>query len=132
MDYLVTILDTRPLTLHVSLHNPVDATKPVLVPRLLAPLGAFVNVTVLDELSATAWESPRPKLGLKLHPDRRESYLELEPGYSHGIVFRLEGVPVPAGLCTARVSYSNGPYTGPTQQPIGALTFETAVPFVRA
>lgn len=116
--------------LHISLYNPVRTTKPVLVPRLLTPLGAFVKVTVLDEGGAIVWETSQPKLGLKLHPGRRESYLELEPGYSHGVVFLLEEVPVPAGPCELQVSYSNGPYTGTHDQPVGVLAYHTALQFV--
>lgn len=130
VDYFVAILDTRPLMLHFSPYNPVDATKPVLVPRLLTPLGAFVKVTILDQDGATVWETSQPKLGLKLHPERRESYLELEPGYSHGVVFRLEGIEVPAGPCEMQVCYSNGLYTGPREQPVGELAYNATVPFV--
>jgi hypothetical protein len=128
LELLVAVVATRPLTVHVSLHNPATAAGPVLVPRPLTPLGAFVTLAVVDGRGSVVWESRRPKLGLKLHPDRRESYLELDPGYSHGVVVRSDGVTLPDGPCELRVSYSNGPYTGPSEAPIGELALAAVAP----
>lgn len=112
--------------LHVGLVNPAAADASRLVPRLLTPLGIWITVAVFDRSGAVIWESTRPKAGLKLHPMRRESYLELAPGYGYGVDLQLPDVP-PEEAAEIRVSYSNEPFTGPRKQPIGTLEYTTIV-----
>jgi hypothetical protein len=121
------IAATNPLVLQVSLINSLDAAGSVFVPRLLTPLGAFVKVTVVDEAGDVMWASRAPKLALKLHPERLESYVELGRGYSYGITFRLPDLPRSPERCEVRVSYSNGSFTGTRDHPIGALSYEAAI-----
>ena len=128
VDYRVEILASRPLTVHFSLHNA--AGQPLLVPRVLAPLGAFVCLEVRDAGGALVYESPTVKLHLKLHPDRPESYLSLEPAYTYGVMFTVDEVTLRPGPHELMISYCNTPYTGPISAPIGLLEFGATVPFV--
>jgi hypothetical protein len=117
------------LGIHVDLVNPTAAVEPRLVPRLMTPLGLLVGVTVLDEDGGMLWASTRPKAKLKLHPQRRESYIELAPGYSYGVEFRLPRVPADRAesVTEIRLTYTNGPFTGPRKHPIGTLDLETTI-----
>src|SRR6478735_7262965 len=91
LELRATVLPGEPLSLHVSLVNPVGPAGPRLVPRLLTPVGLWIAVTVLDRDGSTVWESTRPKAALKLHPmrrDRRRQGVVLERG-----VHRSAGEP---------------------------------------
>src|SRR5437870_872365 len=90
MQCLVAITRTRPLTVHFSLYNPPGSEGPVYIPRLLVPLGAFVSLKVTDLLDQVVFETFPPKLNLKLHPSRPESYFALEPGYTYGVVLEAK------------------------------------------
>jgi hypothetical protein len=128
LELRATVLPGEPLSLHVSLVNPVGPAGPRLVPRLLTPVGLWIAVTVLDRDGSTVWESTRPKAALKLHPMRRESYVEIGPGYSYGVDVRLAGLAAAAGgIGAVRVSYSNGVFTGPRESPVGTLEYATTV-----
>lgn len=126
---LVTILNNQPLAIHFSLYNPPGSTRAAYIPRVLGPLGAFVNIEVLDASDRVIFKSTKPKAALKLHPDRAESYLALEPGYSCGIVLVIDNLKVPPGEYRLHVSYSNQPFRGIPDRPVGDLDFEMTQPF---
>ncbi|WP_163541067.1 hypothetical protein [Occultella kanbiaonis] len=121
-DLLVHVLTARPLRLHVALLNPDGAAGPVWVPRLLRPLGAFVRLAVLDGAGETRFETTEPKFKPKLRPEDDESYLSLEPGYSHGAIFEAELGEVAAGAYTLRVTYRTLDYRGSPDRPVGEVT----------
>lgn len=128
LELRATVLPGEPLGLQVSLVNPAGASGAQLVPRLLTPLGLWIAVTVLDRDGSTVWESTRPKAALKLHPKRRESYVEIGPGYSYGVDIRLVDVAAGVGeIGAVAVSYSNGVFTGPRKNPVGTLEYATTV-----
>ena len=124
---LVTLLAARPLVLHVSVYNPPTASERVLVPRLLLPVGVLLQIAVLDANGATLWRSRTVKAALKLHPDRADSYVELERGYSHGAVVSLDTVTEVARATAVTVSYSCSVFTGPPGRPVDLRTFEITV-----
>ena len=125
---LVTLLATRPLVLHVSVYNPATSSERVLVPRMLLPVGTLLQIAVLDVDGATLWRSSAVKAALKLHPDRPDSYVELEPGYSHGAVVSLDTVTEVARAAAVTVSYSCSVFTGPAGRTVDLRTFEITVP----
>ena len=128
LELRATVLPGEPVGLQVGLVNPAEAAGPRLVPRLLTPLGLWIAVTVLDRGGSTVWESSRPKAALKLHPMRRDSYVQLGPGYSYGVDVRLADMVAGVGeIGTIRVSYSNGEFTGPRKNPVGSLEYATTV-----
>ena len=69
-------LGHRPLEILFGLYNPPSASRPVTVPRPLAPLGFFVSLRVTREDGRLVYASEEPKARLKLHPDRAASYRE--------------------------------------------------------
>src|ERR671923_3084039 len=97
MQYLATIAGTRPLAIHFSLYNPPESDGPVYVPRLLGPLGAFIGIEVMDAARTSVYQSKKPKLGLKLHPARAESYHILDPAYTYGIVLTVADLRLAPG-----------------------------------
>jgi len=129
VEYQVEIVRTSPLTVHFSLHNPADA-EPRRVPRLLTPLGAFVGLEVRNADKAVVYASPTVKLRPKLHPDHPESYLVLDPAYTYGVMLTVGDLILRRGVHELMVSYSNAPYTGPADNPVGPLHFVATLPFV--
>jgi hypothetical protein len=124
MDCLIAVLGHQPLAVHLSVLNPAGSRRPQLVPRTLIPLGLSFTLEVTDELGTGLYRSERPKQKPKLHPDRDESYLSLEPGYSFGSVFTVEpeDLDLKPGRYRLRSTYSNGIFTGPASNPVGELT----------
>ena len=124
MDYLTSITKTAPLSVHFSLYNPEGAPGPAYVPLMLEPVGAFVEVIVRDASGEVVFETYRPKF----KPDRDESYLAVEPGYSYGVVLELEDCELAPGKYELEVTYSNGEYRGSSARPVGVLSFATTLP----
>lgn len=120
-DVLVAVLDTRPLRLHVSLHNPDTNTDVTWVPRTLRPLGAFVHATLRTLAGEAVYETARPKAKRKLDPDADDSYLALDPGYSFGAVLELQLGALPGGEYALEVTYDNEDYTGTPDRPVGRV-----------
>lgn len=121
MDYRVEVIGTEPLVLRFGFVQPEDAGGPVLVPRMIRPLGYFVEAVLRSLGGEEVFRTTRPKAKLKLHPDREESYLELGPGYAYEAVLHLDADPLASGDYVLRVEYSNHEYVGPKKAPIGPL-----------
>ena len=128
MNYLVNIIGAQPLTLHFSLHNPEQAGGATLVPRMLEPLGAFVSVVVRGSEGNEVCRTHPPKFTPKLKPSLASSYMELEPGYSYGVVLVVEDCALAPGNYEVEVSYTNRDYRGPDGNAIGALTHAKTLP----
>lgn len=118
---LVAVLGTRPLRLHVSLHNPDTNADVAWVPRTLRPVGAFVQATLRTLAGEAVYETARPKAKRKLDPDADESYLPLDPGYSFGAVLELEPGALPGGEYALEITYDNEDYTGTPDRPVGRV-----------
>jgi hypothetical protein len=127
----VEVLRHRPLSIRFSLRHPAAAPGARLVPRTLQPLGFFVTIAVADASGRTCYESERPKVKLKLHPDREGSYVRLEPGEQLADELTVDDADLALTPGTYRLTatYTNGPFTGPAEDPIGALTCECEVTF---
>jgi len=129
MQALATITHTDPLTLHFSLCNPPDSGESVYVPRPLGPLGYFVAIVITDQDDQIVYESDKPKVKLKLHPSRPESYLSLEPGYTHGILLTLDDVQLAPGAYQISMAYSNQEFRGFPEYSLGEMTLDTKLKF---
>ncbi len=129
MHYLAAITETRPLTFHFSIHNPEDAGGPMYVPKPLGPFGYFIQVEANDAEDKTVYRSTKPKVRLKLHPSRPESYDALEPGYTRGIVFQVEGLGQLEGDYHLKLTYSNLDFKGFPGHWLGEMSYETSLPF---
>lgn len=127
MQYLAEIIQTSPLTIHFSFHNPEDNDGPAYVPKLLRPLGYFVSLE-MKEGQKTLYRTHQPKVKLKLHPDRAESYYALEPGYTYGVVLQAEEFKASPGDYQLDISYSNQQFKGFPGHPLGEMTFQTTLP----
>jgi hypothetical protein len=92
---------------------------------VLAPLGLFVSIEVLDRDEQVLYESSRPRVKWKLDPADAESYQTLQPGYSFGVVLVVDGVDLRSGEYRLRLAYSNKPYLGTADRPVGRLAFKT-------
>lgn len=112
LECLVAVLATDPLTFHISLHNPGTAAAAVYVPRSLKPLGAFVRVEVRDLDGAVMYATQPPKFTPKLDPFHVDSYVEVEPGYSYGVLLECTAVSLSSAEYRVDVSYSNLQYRG--------------------
>jgi hypothetical protein len=112
MECLAAIVTTHPLTMHISLHNPPTATSSIHVPRSLKPLGAFMHVKVSDRSGALVYETQLPKFAPKLETSHAESYVEIEPGYSYGVLLECDAPPLQHGYYRVEVSYSNLQFRG--------------------
>src|SRR5688572_9383502 len=112
MRYLVAVTETHPLSIHVSLGNPPGSDQAIYVPRPLGPLGAFVRVVVEDAGGDLVYQSGTSKVRPKLDPDKAESYLALDPGYTHGVVLVVEDLRLDPGDYRLHVAYSNRSYRG--------------------
>jgi hypothetical protein len=128
MRYLVAVTETHPLSIHFSLHNPPGSDEAIYVPKPLGPLGAFVRVAVEDADGDVVHRTVIPKIRLKLDPNKAESYLVLEPGYTHGVVLTVEGLRLEPGDYRLRVEYSNLPYRGFAGHPLGELAHDVTLP----
>lgn len=129
MKYIVTIQQTRPLTIYFSIYNTQENREVRYVPRLLTPLGYFIRLKILNIVDQIVYESKRPKIKLKLHPSRSESYLALDPGYAYGVVLVLDELDLQKGAYLLQLEYSNIPFTGFPGHPIGELHYEATLQF---
>lgn len=112
MECRAEIVQRDPLTVHFSLVQPPGASRSTWVPRVLLPLGAFVAAELRDASGAVVWKTERPKFHPKLDPSSAAAYVELDPGYSHGVVLAFEGARLPAGEHTLTLTYANLQYRG--------------------
>ena len=129
MQYLAAITETHPLAFHFSMHNPDNADGPVYVPKLLGPLGYFIEVEAKNSDGKTVYRSIKPKVRLKLHPSRPESYDLLEPGYTHGIVLQEEELGGDAGQYSLKLTYSNMEFKGFPGHLLEEMAFEANLAF---
>jgi hypothetical protein len=112
MECRAEIMQREPLTVHFSLVLPHDAPRPMWVPRVLLPLGAFVAAELRDGGGTVVWNTERPKFHPKLDPAAPAAYVEIDPGYSHGVVLVLEGVRPGSAEHSLTLSYGNLQYRG--------------------
>jgi hypothetical protein len=112
MECRAEIVQRDPLTVHFSLVQPAGGTHSTWVPRVLLPVGAFVAAELRDASGAVVWKTERPKFHPKLDPSTAAAYVELDPGYSHGVVLALEGAQVPPGEHSLVLTYGNLQYRG--------------------
>lgn len=128
MQYIATILESSPLTLHFSLHN--DDPEPVWIPRVLRPPGIMIQVEVRSESGRVVLENPSVRATWKLQPDADDSYQRLEPGYTFGTILRLDEFDAAPGRYEVRISYSNAPYRGTPSRKVAALRYSAMLPLV--
>lgn len=124
------LVERAPLTIHFSLVHPATAAEPTWVPRVLQPLGAFVVAELRDATGAVVWNTERPKFHPKLDPESREAYVELDPGYSHGVVLVLRGAELGAGAHTLHLTYRNLQYRGVAGHALGDQACAVTLPIV--
>lgn len=129
MHCVATVEKTTPLTIHVSLRQAPDASGPLLVPRMLEPLGTFVTVSIVDNGGAVAFEIQPLKFTPKVAPSDVRAYVEVDPGYSWGRTFVVDNAGLAAGRYQLQVAFSNRDFQGPTDHPMGALACDTSVAF---
>jgi hypothetical protein len=122
MKYLVAVLQATPLMIHFSFHHQEAAAAVAYLPRLLRPLGYFVSVKITDSQDAVVYASDKPKIKLKLHPERAESYYALEPGYTYGCVLTIADFTAQAGNYHATVTYSNQDFRGFPDHNLGEMS----------
>jgi hypothetical protein len=127
--YLTIITETRPLTIWFCICNPPGSGEPITVPRPLTPIGAFLRIEVFDQDGQVVYHTDPPKMKLKLDPSKAQSYLTLEPGYTHGVMAEIADLRLPAGDYRLRLAYSNLMFTGTRERPLGELRHETSVGF---
>ena len=131
--YELEVLALQPLRLSFHLRRPAEATGSAFAPRLLGPLGYFVEVVVDTVAGERLYATTRPKAKPKLRPQDDDSYVELAPGERHGEILEDEDddedvdIDGDAGSYVVRVSYSNREFTGTPACPVGALTAEAAL-----
>lgn len=129
MDYLATIIKTSPLKLHFCFHNPSDAGGPAYVPRILGPLGYFVELEIFNQYDELVHETFAPKIKLKLNPKKQESYISIDPGYTYGSVLEIEDfTPVPGNYQVA-LTYSNQEFDGFKNNSLGEMQYQTKIKF---
>ena len=112
MECRAEIVQREPLTVHVTLVQPRDAPRSTWVPRVLLPVGAFVAAELRDGSGAVVWKTERPKFHPKLDPAAANAYVEIEPGYSYGVMVVLAGAPLGAAEHSLTLSYANLQYRG--------------------
>jgi hypothetical protein len=112
MECRAEIVQRDPLTVHFSLVQLAGAVHSTWVPRVLLPVGAFVAAELRDPSGAVVWKTERPKFRPKLNPSTAAAYVEIDPGYSHGVVLALEGAQVPPGEHALVLTYGNLQYRG--------------------
>ncbi len=113
------LLDEPQFAFYFALGNPNTANSAVLVPRVLAPLGAFVSVKIVDSSGQSVYETNPPKFTPKLDPQSHDAYVSLEPGYGYGTTFVDPAVSLPAGTYDVKISYSNLYFRGFTEHQLG-------------
>jgi hypothetical protein len=116
-----------PLSFHFVLSSPAAAAEPLLVPRVLAPLGAFVTVEVRDRAGALVYETRPPKFTPKLAPDSREAYVSIDPGYGYGTAFVDERATLAPGEYEITIAYSNLYFRGFAGHSLGEQRCSTTV-----
>lgn len=126
MDYVIDVVSASPLLLRFGFQQPSDAEEPAFVPRLLRPLGYFVEVVVRGLSGEVMYRTTEPKVEAKLDPSEDQSYISLEPGYSYGALLE-ESLSLPAGDYVLSLRYSNRQFTGSRRRPVGELRHEAAV-----
>ena len=129
MDYLVSIVRPSPLVIHFSFHNANGDAMPAFVPRLIGPLGYFISLEITAENGAVVYETFKPKIKLKLHPDRQESYLALESGYTYGSVLTVEDFSPSPGAYRIALAYSNEGFRGFPGHALGEMRYRTEMAF---
>lgn len=127
MQYLVETIETSPLTFHFSFYNPEHSEEIIYVPKLLRPLGYFIRLQVKEGMNIL-YQTNKPKVKLKLHPGRRDSYLAIEPGYSYGAILKVEDFLVPSGIYHLHLTYSNDEFKGFRNHSLGEMEYETMLP----
>ena len=127
--YEVEVLGLQPLRLSFHLRRPAEATSSAFAPRLLGPLGYFVEVVVDTFAGERVYATTRPKAKPKLRPQDDGSYVELAPGERQGETLEDEDAEIDgrAGIYVLRLTYSNREYTGTPACPVGALRAEAAL-----
>ena len=122
------ILEGAELSFYFVLENPATASGPVLVPRVLAPLGAFVSLQVVDSTGSTIYETNPPKFTPKLDPQSEGAYVAIDPGYGYGTKFVIDDAPsLPAGTLDVKISYSNLYFRGSAEHALGDQQCSTVV-----
>jgi hypothetical protein len=121
VDYRVEVVSTAPLTLRFTFDLPVAAGGPALIPRVIGPAGYFVEAILRSLGGDEVFRTTRPKAKPKLDPKRKESYVELSPGYSYGAILELGADELGTGDYVLKVEYSNLEFQGPASAPIGEL-----------
>jgi len=129
MKFLVSVVETQPVVLHFSIVNPRTSEKTIYVPRLLRPLGYFIRLKISDFEDRLVYRTHVPKAKPKLHPDRQDSYLAIDPGYSYGAVLEVEDFTPAAGTYQLALSYSNREYLGFSDHPLGEITCRIKLSF---
>jgi hypothetical protein len=129
MNYLVSVLESSPLMIHFSFHHPAHAEAPAYVPRLLSPLGYFISIEITNSKKDVVYASSKPKIKLKLHPDRPDSYLALDPGYTYGYALTVADFSAGAGTYHAAITYSNQEFRGFPEHSLGEMTHTTRLTF---
>jgi hypothetical protein len=129
MEYLARVIDSRPLTIHFCLYNPLRTGRPVYIPRTLAPLGVFVTLEIRDASDNIVYDGPTVRATHRLAPADPRSYQELESGYTSGVVLVVDDFEPPPGAYEVRLRYTNQPFSGTPATPVGALAYETTLPF---
>lgn len=129
MQCVATVEKTTPLTIHVSLRQDAGASAPVLIPRVLEPLGTFVTMSIVDGAGAVVFETRPLKFTPKIAPSDPRAYVELDPGYAWGRTFVLDRAALGAGRYQLQVEFSNLFFQGPPDRPAGALSCDTSVAF---
>jgi hypothetical protein len=128
MQYLASILQPTPLTIHFSLQN--DAPEPAWIPRVLRPLGIMVQVEVRSDRGKVVYENPAVRATWKLQPDSDDSYQQLEPGYTFGVVLPVDDFEPENGRYEVRLSYTNAPYRGTPARNVRDMRFSTTLQLV--
>lgn len=125
MQYFARIVESDPLTIHFSLYN--DGPEPAWIPRVLRPLGIMVQVEVRSGRGKVVYENPTVRATWKLQPGDDESYQQLEPGYTFGVVLPVDDFEPESGTYEVRLSYTNAPYRGTAARKVETLRYATTL-----
>ena len=111
---LAAFIPGGPLQFIVAIQNSSE-TAELSVPRTLQPPDYFFSAVVADAAGRELYSSPRAKAGLKLHPQRPESYVNIAAGDALATVFQIERdeLTLEPGHYQAAFTYHSGPYQGP-------------------
>lgn len=119
--YEVEVAALRPLRLTFRLRQPASEEGEAFVPRLLGPLGYFVEVEVATLAGERMYATTQPKVKMKLRPGDDDSYVALAPGEAFGEDFEGDEIDDRAGEYVVSVRYSNRDYRGTDACPVGEL-----------